>query len=259
MRLVELSRSEHAGLRIRADLVEASAATKHLIPIVLSEFRKAAVQYPIVFAKSPETGRFSAYVLNGLGVEENLFWSGTELDVAYVPLNVRRQPFYVGTNDAPPLGVPSLAARSPDTPGSNVLCIDLDSPCLDGSGAKTLVNPDGGDSDYLKEILSILGELVAGRKATEQFIATLLSLDLLTPIMLDIALEDGTPLQVTGLYSIDEEKLKQLDAGEVARLWQTGSLDLIYTVLIASGQIFKLIRLKNQRIALRRAWHSNAR
>jgi SapC len=271
MRLVELSRSEHAGLRIRADLVEASAATKHLIPIVLSEFRKAAVQYPIVFAKSPETGRFSAYVLNGLGVEENLFWSGTELDVAYVPLNVRRQPFYVGTNDAPPLGVPSLApaggslagrsvaARSPDTPGSNVLCIDLDSPCLDGSGAKTLVNPDGGDSDYLKEILSILGELVAGRKATEQFIATVLSLDLLTPIMLDIVLDDGTPLQVTGLYSIDEEKLKQLDAGEVARLWQTGSLDLIYTVLIASGQIFKLIRLKNQRIALRRAWHSNAR
>jgi hypothetical protein len=247
MRLVELSRSEHAGLRIRADLVEASAATKHLIPIVLSEFRKAAVQYPIVFAKSPETGRFSPYVLNGLGVEENLFWSGTELDVAYVPLNVRRQPFYVGTNDGP------------DTPGSNVLCIDLDSPCLDGSGAKTLVNPDGGDSDYLKEIMSILGELVAGRKATEQFIATLLSLDLLTPIMLDIVLEDGTPLQVTGLYSIDEEKLKQLDAGEVAKLWQTGSLDLIYTVLIASGQIFKLIRLKNQRIALRRAWHSNAR
>jgi hypothetical protein len=101
--------------------------------------------------------------------------------------------------------------------------------------------------------------LVAGRKATEQFIATVLSLDLLTPIMLDIVLDDGTPLQVTGLYSIDEEKLRQLGAAEVARLWQTGSLDLIYTVLIASGQIFKLVRLKNQRIALRRAWHSNAR
>jgi hypothetical protein len=30
-------------------------------------------------------------------------------------------------------------------------------------------------------------------------------------------------------------------------------------VLIASGQIFKLIRMKNQRIALSRAWHSNAK
>ena len=244
MRLVELSRGEHAGLRIRDDLVEASAASQHLIPIIVSEFRKAAIQYPIVFSKNPETGRFAPYVLNGLGLKENLFWSGTEMDVAYVPLNVRRLPFYLGTND--------------DTPATNVLCIDLDNPCLDGSGGKRIVNPDGSDSAYLKEILSILGALVAGKAATEQFIATVLSLDLLTPILLDIVLDDGTPLQVEGLYGLDEEKFRQLDEGEIAKQWKTGCLDLIYTVLIASGQIFKLIRLKNQRIALSRAWHGNA-
>jgi hypothetical protein len=245
MRLVELSRSEHAGLRIRADLVEASAARQHLIPIVVSEFRKAATQYPIVFAKNPETGRFAPYVLNGLAVEENLFWSGTELDVAYVPLNVRRQPFFVGTNDAP------------NGPTTNVLCIDLDSPCLDGSGAETIANPDGSDSAYLAGILSILGELIAGKKTTEQFIASVLSLDLLAPIVLDIVLDDGTPLQVQGLYGLDEEKFRQLAAGDISSLWKTGDLDSIYAVLIASGQIFKLIRMKNQRIALSRAWHSN--
>jgi hypothetical protein len=246
MRLVELSRSEHRGLRIHADRVEACAARQHLIPIVVSEFRKAATQYPIVFAKNPETGRFGPYVLSGLGLEENLFWSGTELDVAYVPLNVRRQPFYVGTDDAP------------NAPATNVLCIDLDNPCLDNSGAQSIVDADGSDSAYLKEILAILGELVAGRKATEQFIATTLSLDLLAPIMLDIVLDDGSPLQVQGLYGLDEEKFRQLDAAEVARLWKTGYLDLFYAAMIASGQIFKLIRLKNQRIALRRAWQGTA-
>src|SRR5580692_11041355 len=138
MHLVELSRAEHSELRINPDVAEASAAGQHLIPIVASEFRKAATQYPIVFVKSPETGRFAPYVLTGLDVEENLFWSGTELDVAYVPLNVRRQPFYVGTDAA-----------------SSVLCIDLDSPCVDSSGQKAIVNSDGADSAYLKEILSI--------------------------------------------------------------------------------------------------------
>ena len=236
MHLVELSRSEHSGLRIRADRVEATAATQHLIPIVVSEFRKAAIQYPIVFAKHPETGRFAPYVLNGLAVKENLFWTGTELDVAYVPLNVRRQPFY-----AP----------------ENVLCIDLDSPCVDSSGQKTLVNPDGSDSSYLQGMLSVLGELVAGKAATEQFIATLLSLELLAPLLLDILLDDKTPLQLHGLYGLDEERFRQLDAGEIAKFWQNGYLDLIYAVLLASGQIFKLIRLKNQRIAASRAWHSN--
>jgi len=236
MRLVELSRSEHAGLRIRAERVEASASDQHLVPIVVSEFRKAAIQYPIVFAKHPETGRFAPYVLNGLAVQENLFWTGTELDVAYVPLNVRRQPFY-----AP----------------ENVLCIDLDSPCVDSSGQKTLVNPDGSDSSYLQGMLSVLGELVAGKAATEQFIATLLSLELLAPLLLDILLDDKTPLQLHGLYGLDEERFRQLDAGEIAKFWQNGYLDLIYAVLLASGQIFKLIRLKNQRIAASRAWHSN--
>ena len=239
MRLVELSRSKHAGLRIRDDLVEASAARQHLIPIVVSEFRKAATQYPIVFAKHPETGRFAPYILNGLGVEENLFWSGTELDVTYVPLNVRRQPFYVGTSE---------------TSAGNVLCIDLDSPCIDGSGKQTLVNPDGTDSAYLEQILSVLGELVAGKEATERFIATVLSLDLLAPVRLDIVLGNGTPLQLQGVYGLDEDVLRRLDEGEIARLWKAGYLDLIYSVLVSSGQIFKLIRLKNQGIALRRAW-----
>jgi hypothetical protein len=146
----------------------------------------------------------------------------------------------------------------PNGPATNVLCIDLDSPCLDGCGAKKIVNPDGSDSAYLQEILSILGELVAGKTPTEQFIASVLSLDIVAPIMLDIVLDDGTPLQVQGLYGLDEEKFRQLDAGEIARLWKTGYLGLIYAVLMASGQIFKLIRLKNQRIALSRAWHSNA-
>src|SRR3981189_953181 len=118
MHLVELSRQEHSGLKINPGLAEASAARQHLIPIVVSEFRKAAIQYPIVFAKNPETGRFGAYVLNGLEPEENLFWSGTTLDVAYVPLNIRRRPFFVGMANA--------AAGAKD----NVLCIDIESPCL---------------------------------------------------------------------------------------------------------------------------------
>ncbi len=241
MHLVELSRSAHAGLKIRQDGAEATASGQHLIPIVVSEFRKAAVQYPIVFAKNPETGRFAPYVLTGLVPEENLFWSGTELDAAYVPLNIRRQPFYVGTTDEP----------------AGVLCIDTHSPCLDESGTRTLVNPDGSDSAYLKSVLAVLGELVSGRTPTEQFVASLLSLDLLAPLLLDIVLEDGTPLKVQGLYGLDEDKFRQLPAAQLAGLFSSGRLDLIYAVLLAGGQIFNLIRLKNRRIALGRAWHSD--
>ena len=245
MHLVELSREEHSALKINPDLAEASAARQHLIPIVASEFRKAAIQYPIVFAKNPETGRFAAFVLNGLEPEENLFWSGTKLDVAYVPLNIRRGPFFVGTADT------SSGANG------NVLCIDIESSCLTASGQKSMVEADGSDSAYLKEILSIVGELVHGQKQTSSLINTALSLDLLCPIMLDIVFEDGKPLHVEGLYSIDEDRFRSLDKDKVERIWNEGLMDLFYSVIISTGQIFNLIRLRNEREALNRAWRDS--
>jgi len=245
MHLVELSRAEHSALKINPDLAEASAARQHLIPVVASEFRKAAIQYPIVFAKHPETGRFGAYVLNGLEPEENLFWTGTKMDAAYVPLNIRRRPFFVGTAD------PSSAAND------NVLCIDIDSSCITASGEKSIVDADGSDSPYLKEILSIVRKLVDGQKHTDSFINTALSLDLLCPIVLDIVLEDGKPLHVEGLYSIDEDRFRALDKESIEILWNKGLMDLIYSVIISTGQIFNLIRLRNERGSLDRAWRGN--
>lgn len=243
MHLVELSRQEHSALRIDPGRAEASAAKQHLIPIVASEFRKAATQYPIVFAKNPETGRFAPYVLNGLEPEENLFWSGTKMDVAYVPLNIRRRPFFVGTADT--------------SSGANILCIDIESSCLTASGQKSIVDADGSDSSYLKEILSFVGQLVDGQKPTSSFINTALSLDLLCPIVLDIVLADGKPLHVEGLYSIDEDRFRSLDKDKVARLWNEGLMDLIYSVIISTGQIFNLIRLRNERESLNRAWRDD--
>ena len=242
MHLVELSRAEHSELKINPDLAEASAARQHLIPIVASEFRKAAIQYPIVFAKNPETGRFAPYVLNGLEPEENLFWSGTKLDVAYVPLNIRRQPFFVG------MANPSSGASD------NVLCIDIESPCLSAAGQKSIVDADGSDSPYLKEILSILGELVGGQQQTGNLIDTALSLDLLCPIVLDIVLEDGKSLQVEGLYGIDEDRFRSLGKDKVEMLWNERVMELFYSVIISTGQIFNLVRLRNERESLNRAW-----
>ncbi len=245
MHLVELSRGEHSALRINPGLAEASAARQHLIPIVVGEFRKAATQYPIVFAKNPETGRFAPYVLNGLEPEENLFWSGSKMDVAYVPLNIRRRPFFVGMADA------SNGASD------NVLCIDIESSCITASGQKSIVDADGSDSSYLKEILSIVGTLVHGQEQTSRFITTALSLDLLCPIVLDIVLEDRKPLHVEGLYSIDEDRFRSLDKDKVDRLWNEGLMELIYSVIISTGQIFNLIRLRNERQSLNRAWRDN--
>ena len=225
-------------------MAAASAARQHLISIVPSEFRKAATQYPIVFAKHPETGCFAPYVLSGLQPEENLFWSGTQLDVGYVPLNIRRLPFFVGMT-------------GPAGASDSVLCIDMESSCLIAAGQKSIVDANGSDSSYLREILSILRELLDGQQQTSSLIKTALSLDLLCPILLDIVLDDAKTLHVEGLYSIDEDRFKALEKDMIQRLWDEGSIDLFYSVIISTGQIHNLIRLRNQRESLNRAWRDD--
>ncbi len=78
------------GLVICADRVEAGAACSHLIPIVVraNSARPRSISQ-VVLAKHPDTGRFALYVLTGLGLEENLFWSGTELDATYAKQAIR--------------------------------------------------------------------------------------------------------------------------------------------------------------------------
>ncbi|HWY95728.1 MAG TPA: SapC family protein, partial [Steroidobacteraceae bacterium] len=94
-------------------------------------------------------------------------------------------------------------------------------------------------------------------KHTDSFINTALSLDLLCPIVLDIVLEDGKPLHVEGLYSIDEDRFRALNKESIEILWNKGLMDLIYSVIISTGQIFNLIRLRNERGSLDRAWRGN--
>jgi hypothetical protein len=75
--------------------------------------------------------------------------------------------------------------------------------------------------------------------------------------VLDIVLEDGKPLHVDGLYGIDEDRFRSLGKDKVEQLWNEGLMELIYSVIISTGQIFNLIRLRNERESLNRAWRDN--
>jgi hypothetical protein len=75
--------------------------------------------------------------------------------------------------------------------------------------------------------------------------------------LLDIVLEDGKSLHVEGLYGIDENRFRSLGKDKVEMLWNEGVMDLFYSVIISTGQIFNLIRLRNERESLSRAWRGD--
>lgn len=235
-KLVALHSQEHKNLKIKTEAVESVGAHERMIPVVMSEFVKLSVQYPIVFTKNIETGQFVLVALMGFENGENLFWKDDQWDAIYVPLNVTRQPFFIGAD-----------AETKQ----HLICIDIASPCISMEEGEDIYQADGKESEYMNTIRNRLSELFRGEQEVNVFTDVLSKLNLLVPLSLDISFEDQSHHQVQGVYTIDEEKLQALDKATIGELHASQYLRPIYTMINSLSHIYGLIQRKNQRLAPR--------
>lgn len=228
---VALHNQHHQQLRIDTQLIESLGATNNMVPVVISEFLRLVVHYPIVFTKSGETGNFLCVALLGFETGENLFWDNNQWQSIYTPLNIMRQPFFIGQEH-----------------NQTLICIDTDSSTLTTGQGEAIFDSSGKETDYLKKIKSRLAELLDGETRTQDFIKALLALNLIMPMALDISFANAQQQRVQGLYTINEERLAQLDATQLITLQQQEYLQPIYTMIASLGQIYALIQKKNERL-----------
>jgi hypothetical protein len=236
--LVALDPQAHRHLRIDTRRVEAAGATLNMVPVVLSEFLKLVVQYPIAFTKDKDTGRFVCVALFGFHDNENLFVENGQWSAIYVPLQVARQPFFLGAADE---------SGESGEEGQFVVCIDVEHDSIRGDSGEQLFDTDGNETPYLHNVQQGLAELLRGEAATRQFTEYLARLKLLLPMQLEITFDNQASTEVAGLYTIDEARLAELAADEIAGLHAQGYLAPLYTMLASLGHIYSLIDKRNRR------------
>ncbi|MFD1951820.1 SapC family protein [Sphingomonas arantia] len=215
---------QHGTLGIRAS----GDAERLFVQIVVGEFGPAAADYPILFAKSPETGRFYAGALLRLqpGDDANLDESGRLR--GYRPADLEREGFFVEQDR---------------------IVIDRELPMfVDGSGAP-LFEGDGVQSAALQRVQRALGRLHAGLPATDAFIARLLERSLLEPIDIDLRFDDGTRFRLEDLYTISADAVAALPDATVLAMFHEGDLAACYTQIQSVRQIARMARVRNDRLA----------
>jgi len=220
-RNVLLNNVDHHALRI--DTRRAPGLGDEVMSVLTfpGEFRQLQAHYPIVFRKDA-MGAFHPLALLGLREHENLFLGEAGWDVPYLPLAIERKPFLIGSNDGEPM-----------------VHIDLDSPrIVEGGAGEPVFKEFGGNTEYLERVSSVLRALHEGLQQNAGFAELLLSLELLEPFALDVALRDGTKIRLDGFYGIHEERLRALDGPTLERLSRSGALEAIHMV-IASGMHFR--------------------
>lgn len=237
---VILNNVEHRNVRI---ITKRSAHYGDDVSLAMTfplEFRNIQANYPILFRKDPDTGKFNPIALFGFEQRENLFLNEDNWDAPYVPLMIRRHPFLIGLQLIPGEG---------DTKRP-VVSIDMNSPRISETEGEPLFLEHGGFSDYLTSMTEILETIQHGSAMTQAFVDALLELDLIESVAMEIELNDGSKHQLLGFYTINEDRLRQLDADALARLHGDNFLESIYMMLASLSRFRTLIDKKNDRLDL---------
>ncbi len=199
------------------------------------EFRQAQSEYPIVFRKNTSTGQFEPIALFGLVEGENLFLDSDRWNARYIPLTIVRQPFLIGFRDSTELSSPSIH-------------IDMDNPRVSQTEGESVFLAHGGNSPYLEHISSVLRAIYEGHEYNKGFAEALLDCQLLEPFTLKVELNDHSKIQLTGCYTVNEDKLRESSGDVIAGLHARGYLEHIYMIIASLENLKILIEKKNQRL-----------
>jgi len=239
--IVSLNFDKHADLKVQAEQRHRSAINQHLMPLVPSEFGRAGTCFPIIMVKNSETGQFTFSAMMGFQSGENLFVREGSWVADYQPLQIQRQPFFVGDDD-----------------GNKVICFDSDSAALSSNAGEPLFSATSQPSTYLETVQQILNELMNGEAQSTQLTNQLTELELLTPFSLDIEFNDGSKQTVQGAYMIDDKKLAELDDQAVLRLYRSGAMALVHNLQSSMHQLPNLIARKNKMLDTAKGWFETA-
>jgi hypothetical protein len=207
-RHVQLNNIDHRDLRVDTRRGAALGDDVAFAPTFPAEFRDLQAHYPIVFRKDAG-GALQPIALLGFEEGHNLFLIGRDGDGLMVH-------------------------------------IDLDNPRARGDAGEALFREQGGNTDYMDRITSVLLTLHNGLERVPAFVDALLVHDLLESFVLDIELDDGSVNRLAGFYTIQEDRLRALDAAALGELHAAGHLQPVFMAVASVANFRNLIERMNR-------------
>lgn len=226
---VVLNNIDHKDLRV---ITTRGASFGDNVMTVFSfaqEFRNLQAHYPIVFYKSEDGTSFQAAALLGLNEGENLFLGPDGWDADYVPLALQHKPFLIGKGN-----------------GEMVMHVDMESPRISRTEGEPVFLEYGGTTDFLDRMSSTLRAIHEGVETAPAFSAALLEHNLLESFVFDMELADGSHSRLAGFYTINEERLSNLDGHALERLHRAGYLQSIYMAIASLSNLSALGKRKSR-------------
>jgi hypothetical protein len=202
---------------------------------VSSEFNDIHKDFPILLHKDSGSGEFTAHVILGFEKDENLFVENERWISRHVPASLARGPFSLGYVRREDNGEEAADIK---------VMIDEDDPRIGTEGQAVFLQL-GGESPYLEHVKRVLQLVDAGLRMDKVFYPQLMEMDLLEEVKITITLNEEQQYSFAGYYTISQDRLAALNAEQLLKLSQSGTLGLVYFLVSSLGNLQKLIKLKS--------------
>jgi hypothetical protein len=202
-----------------------------------TEYEDVQREYPIFFRKDPATGEYQSVALLGFEKTENLFLRDGRWDAKYIPGVVARGPFLIGFQ------VDSETRTNP------VIHVDLDHPRISQTEGEPIFMPKGGNSPYLDHVATVLSGIRDGLEVSKAMFAAFTAADLIEPVQLEVKPTTDKSYSLTGLHTINQQKLAALNGVALEQLNSAGFLRGAFLVTASMNNVKRLMALKRQRAA----------
>ncbi|MDT8408867.1 MAG: SapC family protein [Wenzhouxiangellaceae bacterium] len=234
---VLLDNLSHRNLRINRTFRPGHGFDVSLARAFPGEFLALQNEYPLFFIKNRDSGHFEPIALLGFNDQENLYLDDGRWDADYLPLTIDRQPLLIGFQEQTVEGVPTQVP---------VVHIELDHPSVSESEGAPLFLPHGGESEWLERMTSVLMAIHTGHESIPSFSKTLVGMELIELVSLDMTFRDGSKQVLNGLYTVNESRLGALSGPALELLNNKGYLQALYLMLASQPNLAALIERKNR-------------
>ena len=126
--------------------------------------------------------------------------------------------------------------------------VDLDHPRVNETEGESVFLEQGGHSPYLQRVARVLGALNDGNIIMKHLFDAFAAFELITPVDLEVKITGVDPVNLSGFFTLDREKLAGLDSAKLHQLHRGGFLQGAYLILASHGNLKKLIDRKVRRV-----------
>jgi hypothetical protein len=196
------------------------AQKDHMVPLVAAELPQAVSMMPVAFTRN----------------NDHFFLTGLQSFVPGLNLFVSRKGQWIG-NYVPAAyrGYPFMLARV-EGEHQKVLCVDESSGLVSETTGEPFFDESGQLAKPVAEVLNFLRQTEDNRRLTNRALSILADAGLITEWDLTVKTA-GQTHKITGLFRIDEGRLRELDGPAFLELRAVQGLDIAYAQLFSMACI----------------------